>query len=71
VLQGYVIQVALNVIILASALVFLHHLSITLVCLATAASIGIGSSYLTSAFLAGLNKAALKNSDRCVAAEIA
>lgn len=71
VLQGYVIQVALNVIILASALVFLHHLSITLVCLATAASIGIGSFYLTSAFLAGLNKAAFKNTDRCVAAEIA
>jgi O-antigen/teichoic acid export membrane protein len=68
---SYVIQVALNVVLMASAFVFLHHLSMTMVCVATAASIGIGSVYLIAAFFTRLDKTSPKNRDGRVAAEIA
>ncbi len=71
VFKSYVIQVCLNVILLVSALVFLRHLNIFLVCAATAASIGTGSVYLIAAFLARLKSASNKDSDRFVTAEIA
>jgi hypothetical protein len=69
VLQAYIIQVGLNIILLTGAL--LYHFSILFVCAATAASIAAGSVYLIAALPGILNRGARDSNAECVAAEIA
>jgi O-antigen/teichoic acid export membrane protein len=71
VFHGYVIQVILNVILVAATLLLAHQVSVTTVCAATSVSVGAAGLYLIASCFSRLRAVPSETKNRPIAAGIA